>query len=243
MENAIKIIFLIFFFTINFAYAESTEYRYIIEYYGLKKDNVLGASEGTIDGQYYLALSANKLFPEEESNQNLYIVTLIKNQPHLVMKIDLQLNDSFGFSLKINNNSIYIQRSVAHHGWYDERFQFKKINQEFKLVGIEQQSLRLGCYAGDDTSPECEKYEMWYGNSYNLMTYDTICWSKKLFTTQESNEVHSRYEKWLQPKSGMRHHMKFSKMTLPLLYNFNFYEFEAPKSCYFDGFVAQMAKD
>ena len=234
MKSTLKILFLALSCLINFAYAESSEYRSVIEYYGLNQDDVLSYSEGIIDGEYYLALNANKLFPKEESYPNVYLITINKDEPRLVVKMDLQLNDSFGFSLNIINNSIYVQQSVAHHGWHDTRFQFKKVSHEFRLVGIEQQSMTLACYAGDASFPSCEKYEVWSGNSYNLMTSNTICWKENLLFMQKSNIATDRYKKWLQPKKGIRHQMKFSKIKLPSLDGFNFYEFTSPKSCYFD---------
>ena len=106
MQINLRIIFLAFSCLINFAYAESSEYRSVIEYYGLNQDDVLSYSEGIIDGEYYLALNANKLFPKEESYPNVYLITINKDEPRLVVKMDLQLNDSFGFSLNIINNSI-----------------------------------------------------------------------------------------------------------------------------------------
>ena len=234
MQGTIKVIFLAVLCLINFAYADSPEYRLIIEHYGLNQDDVLGYSEGNIDGEYYLALNAIRLFPKEENKPNVYLLTIRKGEPSLVVKMDLQLNDSFGFSLNIMNNSLYVLQSVAHHGWHDIRFQFKRVSQEFKLVGIEQQSMVLGCYAGDESLPSCDKYEVWSGNSYNLMTSNTICWKENLFFIHKSNTATDRYKKWLQPKKGIRHQMKFSQIKLPLLDGFNFYEFTSPKSCYFD---------
>ena len=234
MKSTLKILFLALSCLINFAYAESPEYRLIIEYYGLNQDDILGYSAGIIDGEYYLALNANKLFPKEESTPNVYLLTINKGEPRLVVKMDLQLNDSFGYSLNIMNNSLYVRQSVAHHGWHDERFQFKRVNQEFRLVGIEQQSIALGCYAGDESSSSCDKYEVWSGNSYNLLTSNTICWKENLPNQQKSKAASDRYKKWLQPKKGMRYQMKFSQVNLPLLDGFDFFEFSSPQSCYFD---------
>ena len=225
----------IFFLTIscltNFVYAESQEYQSTIEQYGLHKDSVLGYSEGSIDGQYYLAL----VYLKEVNNSEIYLLTINSDKSNSAVKLSLQLDSPTGYSVNIKNNSFYIQSSVAHHGWYDRRFQFKKVSQEFRLVGIEDQSMVLGCYAGDELSSSCESYEVWSSNSYNLLTSKAICWKKTLTNDKNIKAASDRYEKWLQPKSGVRHQIEFSKMNLPMLDGFNFFEFDLPKSCYFDG--------
>ncbi len=57
-QSSLKVIILAFSSLINFAYAESLEYRSIIGYYGLNQDDVISYSEGVIDGEGFVAQMA-----------------------------------------------------------------------------------------------------------------------------------------------------------------------------------------
>lgn len=233
IQSSLKVLLLILSCAVNAAYADSKEYASIVAQYALEKDDIFGHSEGRIDGEYFLALTANRLSPKEGINPSIYFLTINKGKPRLVTKIDLQGDYVSAYSVNITNNSIYLEHSVGHHGWHGGRYQFKKINQKFKLIGFNSQSFALGCYAGDDASPSCNTYEVWSGNSHNLLTSNTVCWKEKLVTRQQNKMAWDRYEKWLQPQKGMRYQLKVSQIDLPLLDGFDLSK-SLPGSCYFD---------
>jgi hypothetical protein len=232
---------LLFAITLNDSYANDQRYDWILEQYENKEssgsDAIHDYKTGQIDGEQYLAIIANRTSPKEEDFHPFILIFKGNLKDHTaIAQEDLQYDNVVAYSVEIKENSIYLMHTNAHHGVFDERYQFKKINQSFRMVGAETQSSQLGCYASGEFSPGCDTYDVWSGNSYNFLTSTTICWQETipLENQQRSKEARDRYQKWHQPKRGVRHQMKFTQMNLPLLEGFDFFEPFLPNSCSFD---------
>lgn len=232
---------LLFAIILNDSYANDQQYDWILEQYENKEpsesDAIHGYKTGQIGDEQYLAIIANQTSPKKEDFRPMILIFKRNLKDYItIAQVDLQYDNVVAYHVEIKENSIYLMHANAHHGVFDERYQFKKINQSFRMVGAETQSSQLGCYASGEFSPGCDTYDVWSGNSYNFLTSTTICWQETipLENQQRSKEERDRYQKWHQPKRGVRHQMKFTQMNLPLLDGFDFFESSLPKSCYFD---------
>lgn len=240
---SVKSLLPIFLFSIflNDSYANDQRYEWILEQYENKETSEYDAIHdhgiGQIDGEQYLAIIANRTSPKKEEFRPVILIFKRNLKDNItIAQVDLQYDNVLAYSVEIKNNSIYLMHTNAHHGIFDERYQFKKVEQSFRMVGADVQSSQLGCYADGEFSPGCDTRDVWSGNSYNFLTSTTICWQEMipLDNQQRSDEARDRYKKWHQPKRGVKHQMKFPPINLPLLDGFDFFQPFLPKSCGFD---------
>lgn len=220
----------------NNVHANDKSYDWVLEQYDNNEASEIEAhANGQIDGEEYIAIIARRTSPTNNDGPVVLIFKKTTNRPAIIAKIDLQGDYAPGYSVTIRKDSIYLEHWVGHHGWHGRRYQFKQTDHKFRMIGAENQSQQLGCYAGDE-SPNCNEREVWSGTSYNFLTSSAICWQETINQRNEGKikEASRRSEKWLRPKNGVSHQMTFSPMNLPLLDGFDFFEFSLPTACYFD---------
>lgn len=217
-------------------YANVTSYEWVLEQYGNNQTSEIEArAAGQIEGDDYIAIIARRTSATSNDGPVILVFKNTQNRLAIVAKIDLQGDHAIGYGVTIENNSIYIEHWVGHHGWHGKRYQFKKIKNKFKMVGAERQFQKLGCYAGDE-SPSCSEREVWSGASFNFLTSSAICWQQTINQRdiRKSKDALPRFGKWVQPKNGVRYQMTFRPVYLPLLDGLDFLEFSLPKACYID---------
>ncbi|HLF95625.1 MAG TPA: hypothetical protein VI457_00635 [Methylococcaceae bacterium] len=228
--------FILFVCVSNSLSANDRSYDWVLEQYGNNETSEIEAhANGEIGGVKYIAIIARRTSPANNDGPAVLVFKKTANRPTIIAKIDLQGDYAAGYSVAIRNGSIYLEHWVGHHGWHGRRYQFKQTDHGFRMIGAEHQSQQLGCYAGDD-SPTCSEREVWSGASYNFPMASAICWQETINQRRERRikEMSRRSEKWLQPKSGVRHQMTFRPINPPSLDGFDFLEFSLPKACYFD---------
>lgn len=216
--------------------ASDTPYDWVLQQYSNKDPSEIAAqTEGRIDGAQYVAIIARRTSPTSSDGPVILIFRGPLDRPAVVATIDLQGDYAGGYSVAMKNDSIYLEHWVGHHGWHGGRYQFKQVDNAFRLIGAEYQAQQLGCYAGDE-SPKCSTREVWSGASYNFLTSSAICWQQTISLRNERSisEAGRRSERWLQPKGGVRHQMPFRPINRPSLDGFNFLAFSLPNACYFD---------
>lgn len=215
--------------------ASEKSYDLLLERYFSKDFSEIAAhANGFIDGVEHIALIVTAASPTYDGPVIL-LYRKMGNRAALVTKIDLQGDHVAGYDLSIKNNSLYLEHVVGHHGWHGSRYQFKQVENKFRMIGVESRSEALGCYAGDD-SPKCDEYEAFSGTSYNLLTSTAICW-RAAFSLRNERKLKkeaSRKEYWQHPKEAAHHQMSFQPVKLPFLDSFNFFDVSLPNACYFD---------
>ena len=212
------------------AHADDKTYNWVLEQYEAKNGSEIEySSSGQIDGKQHLAII---------SGHNDPILTVFKRGPTQYIGIAQTVSLPFGATVEIRKNSIFLETRNCHHGCNTERLQFKYVGQLFRLVGVESQGETNSCYYRDRIAyehalPDCEKHELMYGNSYNLLTSTTICW-----LTDVDVDAHTKLASHEVPKSyiprGVQHKMALRQIDLPLLDGIFIYKLALPKSCYFD---------
>jgi hypothetical protein len=236
-----KKLFLLFLLAISlnaFGAEESVSYDWLMEQY--RNDEryfgMLEPVEGRIDDEEYVAIGTQKASPTDNSGTAILIFRKATGQFDVITKVDISSWSMPEIDITIKNNSLFIEGLVAHHGLHGKRYQFKRINGKFRLIGMKWQHLvSLACH-DDDESPPCG-WEGFSGNSYNFLTSSALCW-QDIFNPdnkQRFKEAIRRFHEWLQPKGGVRHQMTFRPIDLPLMDGFAESEFSSPESCYFDG--------
>ena len=70
----------------------------------------------------------------------------------------------------------------------------QNIDQLFRLVEWESQRDTLSCYYYRKTNapPQCEKYEVRSGNSYNLLASTSICWLETIQVSKSAKSYQPR---------------------------------------------------
>lgn len=220
----------------------SQENNWLISQFEQKSaEHIDSSATGIIDGQEYLTIVANRPSADIDYNPVIIVAKKTGSEYKILTTIDLELDNPSGYQIEIKNNSIFIKNSLAHHGVHNYRYQFKKVNSDFVLIGIETQSIELGCYSGDD-SPRCDTYEAWSGVSYNFLTTTALCWKKNLRNNAHNKKNNKsdmdgamfRFERLQQPNGAVRHQVKLPNRKHVTLVGFNFYHFKLPDACYFD---------
>jgi hypothetical protein len=218
------------------SYASDSAYDWVLKQYDLNNTSQISAhTEGRIYAIRYIAIIANRTSPTQDYDPSILIFEKTNDAISLIAKISLQGDNAGGYDVAIKNDSIYLVSSVAHHGVFYARYQFMKVGNRFRMIGAENQSQTSGCYTGVE-SDNCGKYDFWSGTSYNLLTSSSICWQKKLNSSDEKELVGAsrRMEMFLPPKSGVSHRMKFLPVDPQFLNNFDFFTFSLPSACFFD---------
>lgn len=201
------------------AYAKDTSYEWVLEKYDSKEESVIVSSAvGQIDGKQFLAVI---------TRQDLgALLTVFRRDSARYVGI-AQTKYMNGFpshisTVAVANNSLFLKTGDCHHGCYHDRYQFKNIDQLFRLVGVEFQKNTLSCYYyGTNAPPQCEKYDVRSGNSYNLLASTSICW---LETIQSTRKVPKSY----QPR-GEQRKMILPQITLPSLDGLDLDNLSLPK--------------
>ena len=200
------------------------DWNWVLEQYERKE--LYPADRGRIDGVEYLAFQVGDDPGNPYSSASFILVfRKMPDRSALVATIDLQGDYPQDYEVTIKNNSVYLKQGGAHHGVYSSRYQFKQIERQFRMIGEEWQSIALGCYSGDE-SPGCDKYVIWLGGSYNLLTASAISWKKKEFLSQQDDKKNEeemrRFNNFLWPKDAVAHQRTFRPVKLPLLDGFDF---------------------
>lgn len=218
------------------ANADDKIFKWILRQYEAKNPTVIDSQVGgQINGEEFIAIVARDVDPEmdvDTSGKEQYLGLFKQSQDKLVGVALARLahvGDQNHPRVEIGNNSIFLSTSHCHHGCGDTRYQFKNVGQQLKLVGIESQGETWCSYHDDKNAPADCNYSVRSGNSYNLLSSTTICWSE----IEPEGQLPSNPPKQYQPR-GVQHKMTFSKMVLPLLDGFNLDKFLLPKSCYLD---------
>jgi hypothetical protein len=198
--------------------------------------------KGRIDGEEYVAIATQQASPTptvDSIGQEILIFRKIDDQFDTIAKVNV-LGAFSETSVTIENNSLFIEDWVAHQGVHVGRYQFKRINGKFRLIGMEQRSSTIGdC---DDCCKESNCYPdaVFAGTSYNFLTSSALSWQETIKFRNKQQLYKARYEeasrrfyKWLQPKGGVRHSWTFCPIDLPLMDGFDESGFFPPKSCYF----------
>ncbi len=201
-------------------------------------------SQGKIDGEVFTAIVANRGNPEENRRPVIVIFGSRNGQHRLFTEFEI---GERGASTSVKNNSIYIRQDYAHHGIRFVQYQFKQVDGEFKMIGIESQDMSPGDYRGVSEkardAPGYRSQEMWSGTSTNLLASRGECWMKMLDSGDspanviQLKEAQSLFERGARPKNVVTGEMRFPQLKLLPLSKFeldgvrvdDFYP-----SCYFD---------
>ena len=141
---------------------------------------------GSIENKKYLAILLD-LGTEARFKPALVIARIKKDNTYDPFEL-VELTSVQGLRLQVKNESIYVQSETANNGTYFRIYQFKRQNDQFRLVGIENQSMVLS-ERGED---------IWRGESINLITSEAIYWAQAF-----NLEKPSEYVQW--EKALVRH--------------------------------------
>jgi hypothetical protein len=224
------------------SYAGSGKYDWLLKSVEDKNSDAGTIIEtGTINGEKFIAISANYIDEERKRPvENIIILANRNNANEVIAELDLSFRPTAGYTsytVKFKDNSIFIRGDTGHHGISFSQYQFKEINGVFCLVGVESQSMASSVYSvGKEelNSPEYEEVEMWSGTSINLLTSKAECW---LQTNPEWELALSSFKSGSRATKGVSRQVSFSKTKLISLNKFNFYEPDAqipPFTCHFD---------
>jgi hypothetical protein len=232
MKNIFFLPFLLIALLPTVVHAEDTSWDWLVAQY--KSGDFEGIdehAEGRIDGEDYLAMITWKTSPEP----SLLLFRKNADRFKLIAKAQTVSGGGSHAKVSIKNNSLFLEEWTGLHGWHGVRYQFKRIDGEFTMIGAEHRSETLGCYSGDE-SPTCGEYEAFNGTSYNFLTSEALCWRENICFDDEKRgkEASRRFNAWLQPKGGSRHKMSFRKINLILLDGSDFDVSDLPETCYFD---------
>ena len=188
-----------------------------------KDDSTLSSQEGEIDGEHFLVTISQR-----EGRSALAVFRRDAGRYVVVGKMNLPLSPPSLVTARISKNSIFLETNFCHHGCSDTRYQFKKIENIFRLIGIESQNETWCSYYDTHAPSDCD-YSVRSGNSYNLLSSTSMCWAEVIAEGKDSEKTQRQY----QPR-GVQQKMTFEVIELPLLDGFNLNDFVLPKSCYFD---------
>lgn len=211
-------------------YADEKTYKWVLKQYEAQDGSIIDSQTvGLINNAPYLAIIAKQ---DADSAETAWFLAVFKQSQTKYEGIALAHLPNIGlspYSVEIKKNSLFLTSGNCHHGCYDDRYQFKNIEQQLKLVGVESQGQTWCSYYDEKNAPTDCNYSVRSGNSYNLLSSTTICWSE----IEPEGKPPSNPQKQYQPR-GVQHKMTFTKIDLPLLDGFNLDKFSLPKSCYFD---------
>lgn len=236
-----KVIAVLFLISFAFTAHASSDPAWL--YQNLNNSEVIVQySQGKIDGEVYMSVVANRGNPREDSRP-VVVIFGSRNGQHKLLT-EFEIGD--GVSTRVKNNSIYIRLDYAHHGIRFIQYQFKRVDGEFKMIGIESQDMSLSDYGVSEKELDAPGYrsrEMWSGTSTNLLASRGECWLK-MFDAGDSPEnllqqkqAHNLFEQGARPKNAVTGEIRFPQTKLLLLSKFEpdgvradyFYP-----SCYFD---------
>lgn len=201
-------------------------------------------SQGKIDGEAYTAVVANRGNPKEDRRPVIVIFESRDGLYKLLTEIDV--GDGAVSKVKIKNNSIYIRQDYAHHGIRFIQYQFKRVGDEFKMIGIESQDMSLSDYGVSEEeldAPGYKSQEMWSGASTNLIASRGECWLKmsdagdSTASLMQQEVAQDQFERGARPKNAVTGEIRFPPTGLLPLSSFDLYagldNFFYPE-CYFD---------
>jgi hypothetical protein len=161
-------------------------------------------------------------------------------------KLLAEFENGKGASPRVENNSIYIRQDTAHLGNWFVQYQFKRVDGEFKMIGIESQNISQSGYGVSEkelNAPDYTDQEMWSGSSTNLLVSRGECWLK-MFDMGESSanliqqkEARNLFERGARPKNAVTGDIRFPQTKLLPLSKFKLDGVGADyfyPSCYFD---------
>jgi hypothetical protein len=224
MKSPLWIVAVCFYLLPVISSADGDSYKWVLKQYDAKDDSVLNSEEGQMGGEHFLAVIVKREI-------GLLLAVFRRDSIRYVGIGQMDLPDSPPFlsTVEIAKNSIFVETSFCHHGCTDTRYQFKKFDSLLRLVGIESQNETWCSYYDEKNAPPDCNNSVRSGNSYNLLSSTTICWSE----IEPEGKAPSKLPRQYQPR-GVQHKLTFSKVELPLLDGFNLDKFTLPKSCYFD---------
>jgi hypothetical protein len=205
-------------------------------------------SQGKIDGEAYTAVVADRGNPEEDRRPVIVIFGSRDGQHKLLAEFEIVNGGaSAGASSRVKNNSIYIRQDYAHHGIRFIQYQFKRVDGEFRMIGIESQDMSLSDYSGvsekERVASGYNRQAMWSGTSTNLLASRGECWLKmsdlgdSAANLIQRKEEQNLFERGVRPKNAVTGEIRFPQKELLPLSKFEpdgvrvdaFYP-----SCYFD---------
>ena len=217
------------------SFANEQLYAWAHEQYKANDTYIIeSTSTGNIDARDYLAIIAKK--PDEM----LFVVydNTTNNKPTNVAMAHLPESPPWAYNVEIKKNSIFLTSGYCHHGCYDYRYQFKRIDNVFRLIGAESQFETVSIYfdeknvkascgvqPDEDIPDSCGVDGVSSGNSYNLLNSTSICWLDKTGKTRANHTFRPR---------GVQHKVISEMTDLPLMDGFNPENTNLPKTCYFD---------
>jgi hypothetical protein len=188
-----------------------------------KNDSMVGAKEGEIDGErFHITIS------QRDGWSMLAVFRRDAGRYVSVGKMKLPPSPPSLVTVTISKNSIFVEASFCHHGCTDTRYQFKKVESLFRLIGIESQN-ETWCSYYDTNAPSDCNYSVRSGDSFNLLSSTAVCWAEDVAEGRGPEKTQKQY----QPR-GVQHRMTFSRVDPPLLDGFSPDDLILPKSCYFD---------
>jgi len=206
--------------------------------YNAASTEILLKTEGEIDNEKYIIT----MFSDNEKNipPTIHFLKINGKSLELIAAIDVNENTS-SYQFKINNNSLYIKISTAHHGVYFSQYQFKKKNDAFYLIGVEEQSISPTTFTLDSDNSE-HSLEMWDGLSVNFLTSKAECWLETF--DLESGEKSRAWKQWRaaltkldkgkRSTNSISRTITFERVNLESLDKFDTYHINYPFTCYFD---------
>lgn len=226
------------------AYADNKIYEWVLKQYEAKNVTVIDSQVvGLIDGEVHLAVVARDVDAERDidtSGKEQYLGVFKQSQGKSIGIALVRLESvgsGYGYGVEIKNGSIFLTSTYCHHGYHINRYQFKNIGKQLKLVGVESLfGTTFAEYAGLENylaycadRSDCGSIES--GNSYNFISSTSICWLE-IFS---ENKLPPKRQNPYQPR-GVQQKMSFKKkvLQLQLLDGFYIEKFSFPKSCYFD---------
>jgi hypothetical protein len=190
-------------------------------------------AEGQIDGEDYVVMLVTQTYPPQT-----LLFKKTADQFEAIAEFDSDFGAGMHYRFEIRDDSLFLYFEYGHHGVHGTRYQFRRIQQAFRMVGAEHMYTGV-TYCPSKELLTCNWRDEFSGTRYDFLTSSALCWKKSFSLDHDKNEkqyeeTSRRTEAWLLPKGGLKHKMTFRRMTLPLLDGFDHYEFSLPQACYFD---------
>lgn len=212
----------------------------IINYppYNIESTEILLKNEGEIDGDKYIIT----MFTDNERKipPTIHFLKVIGNELKLIAEVEVSENTA-SYQFNIKNNSLYIKINTAHHGVYFSQYQFKKKNDAFYLIGVEQQSIIPTSFLLNSDNSE-HSLEMWEGLSVNFLVSKAECWletfdlekGKKSKAWKEWSVALRKLDKGQRSTNSINRTVTFKHENLVPLNEFDSFDINYPFTCYFD---------
>jgi len=201
--------------------------------------SVIQSNEGIIDGERYVAQIVS-----DKGAPDFLLLKAMGKENSQISRMEL-IGDLNAYHVRVAKNSVYFRWETSHHGIFSSTYQFRKIKQKFYLVGLETQAMTSCLYSVDTPDAEkepCTSMEMWSGTSVNFVTSRAECW---LQTFNLAHDERSKdWQGWktalenfklgIASGKAIRRGIKLPRSQLVALDQFDLYNVNEPRTCYFD---------